>query len=285
VRRFLSLIARDALSGARANQSGSLSRMAWNRTKTAILRDSSGKRLDRAGGSNETDFILIAGHSVYNVIADSCRLVDRCPRRKTSMPFIPVPSTAMATLTYEYASGSVAQNRLFCATSDPPVFSDLEEIGDALYDVVVAQLIPIMSSWAQLDGIRVRAMNEEEGLLFEDTNAYPVPGTLVSSAPTGAQVTATTTLNTGLVGRSARGRVYLVGIPPGGFTDNRLTDVYQGQLQTAWNAIVSAMETAGHALQVVSFFDGGVARTEGRPLPVLSATARFPLATQRRRLS
>jgi len=191
----------------------------------------------------------------------------------------------MATLTHEYADGQLAINRLYCATASVPTMTDLEEIGDALYDVYVAQIIPDMSSWAQLDGIRVRAMNEEEGLFFEDTNSYPQPGGNVSSSPTGAQVTYTVTLNTGLVGRSARGRVYGVGLPPGGFTTNRLTDAEQAALQDGWNAVASAMETAGHALQVVSFQEGGVLRTEGRPLPVVSVNVRFPVATQRRRLS
>lgn len=190
----------------------------------------------------------------------------------------------MAQIFYAGTNGSDAVQRLFCAATDPITLADLEEIGDALFDVFNAQIWPNMANDWQATGIRVRAMNEAEGLLFDDTNAYPVTGGVDGPVPAAAQVSYTTTLNTGLSGRSARGRVYGVGLPPGGYNLNRLTDAEQAELQSEWELVLTAMETAGHALQVVSFETGGVPRTEGRPLPVISVNVRFPLATQRRRV-
>jgi len=163
--------------------------------------------------------------------------------------------------------------------------ADLEEIGDALYDLWDAQvMVNTQADWS-LTGIHVRAMNVQEGIQYDDENAYPVQGSLSETVQTPSQLSYTVTLNTGLVGRSARGRIFAVGVPVGFQQGNRLTDAAQAQLQPVWSLVRSGMETAGHALQVVSFQEDGVLRTAGRPLPVVSVSVRFPLATQRRRLT
>jgi hypothetical protein len=201
------------------------------------------------------------------------------------MPFIPTPGVAQATVHYLSNDGVEAINRLYCAATEVPTETDLEEIGDMLHDVWIAQIMPLTSDSWELTGIHVRAMNVAEGIQFDDTNTYPVAGGVSDSPAQGSQVSYTTTLNTGLVGRSARGRVYGVGLPTTYQNGVRLTDAAHALLQPAWELVQSAMATGGHAIQVVSFQEGGVARTEGRPLPVVSVTVRFPLATQRRRLA
>lgn len=201
------------------------------------------------------------------------------------MAFIPTDSVVQSSLFYEGSGGAFAQNRFYFGASDPPVMTDLEEIDEALYNAFVANVLPDMSGFWQLNGITHRAMNEEEGLYLISPQDYPAQGGLGDAEMEAAQVSYTVTLNTGLIGRSARGRIYGVGLGNSFANGTRLTPTAQTDLQTNWNAVKSAMELAGHAFQVVSFFEGGVARTEGRPLPVLSMSVRFPLATQRRRLS
>lgn len=201
------------------------------------------------------------------------------------MPFIPTQGTVQSTLFFQGTGGVFAQNRFYFAAADPPTSTDLEEIDDALYDATVANYMNIMSSSWSLIGITHRAVNEAEGLQLVSPQDYPVEGFVVSGDMEAAQVAYTVTLNTGLVGRSARGRIYGVGINGADANGNSLLPAAQAVYQAKWNLMLSAMETAGHAFQVVSFFEGGVARAEGRPLGVLSMSVRFPIATQRRRLS
>jgi hypothetical protein len=201
------------------------------------------------------------------------------------MAFIPVPDCAMATIFYLSSTNVEAINRFYCATAGVPTATDLEEIGDALYDVWVAQVMENVTENWSLTGIHVRAMNEEEGLQFIDENSYPIVGERSAAVNPANQVSYTVTWGTGLVGRSARGRSYGVGLPNDFHDGVRLSDTGQGLLQANWNLVRTAMETAGHALQVVSFIDGGVPRAEGRALAALTSTVRFPLATQRRRLA
>jgi len=191
----------------------------------------------------------------------------------------------MATIQYSSADGTVAINRLYCAVENPTTVEALEEICSALYDVWVAQIMPRTSTQWFLSGIRARDMAVAEGLQFISEETFPVSGTVSDGEGMGNQVSYTVTLQSGLVGRSARGRIYGVGLPISYQNGVRVTDAAHALLQPAWNLVQSAMETAGHALQIVSFFDEGVPRAAGRPLPVVSMNVRFPLATQRRRLT
>ena len=200
------------------------------------------------------------------------------------MAFIPVDGVVQSTLFFQGQGGLFAQNRLYLAAATVPTSTDLDEIDDALYDVVVAQYCEVMSHFWAFQGMTHRAMNEEEGLQLISAQAYPIEGRISDSEQEAAQVCYTVTLNTGVIGRSARGRVYGVGMPNNYADGARLETGGQSNLQSAWELVLSAMETAGHAIQVVSFQEGGVFRSEGRPLSVLSVSVRFPIATQRRRL-
>jgi len=201
------------------------------------------------------------------------------------MPFIPVPGSVQGTISYLSNDGTFAMNRVYFAAEEVPTVTDLEEIADALYDVLVAQYPDMCSDQWQVTGIHLRAMNEEEGIQMDSTGTFPIVGTVGTVTEMPNQVSYTVTLSTGLVGRSARGRLYGVGLAPSFQNGIRVTDAGRNILQLGWNQIRNAMEVSGHAMQVVSFVDGGVPRTEGRPLPVLSVNVRFPLATQRSRLT
>lgn len=201
------------------------------------------------------------------------------------MAFIPTPDTVQARLQFQEDSGVVAENIFYHATAGVPTLAELETIGGLWQDWVIEDWAPLSSINWKCIGVALRALNEEEGIAINYNAGFPVTGTNVG-APTPLQVTYTVTWSTGLVGRSARGRTYGVGVTAGEIEDNtRLKDIARAAFQINWDALRALMETNGHALQVVSFQEGGVPRVAGRPLPVLSTNVRFPLATQRRRLS
>lgn len=201
------------------------------------------------------------------------------------MAFVPVEDIAQATIFYEDVNGVLAVNRLYVGNPDPQTVESLQEIGDVIHDIWDAQVTENMTQNWQVTGITIRAMNEAEGLQVVHDGDYPIEGGFDATDMTPNQVSYTVTLNTGLVGRSARGRVYGVGLPDSYCTGTRLTDAGQGFLDASWGLVRLALQTAGHALAVVSFQEGGVPRPSGRSIPVLSTSVRFPLATQRRRLS
>lgn len=201
------------------------------------------------------------------------------------MAFIPVPNCIQARPQYQSTSGVIAENVLYFATSSVPTETDLSEVGDMLGDWIRDSWAANVSNIWSAVGINLRAMNEAEGLEMAYNTGFPhVGGDTATPAPN--NVAYTVTLSTGLVGRSARGRVYGFGLRNANvLTGNRLSDAAQTTFQASWTALRLSAQDAAHAWQVVSFQEGGVLRTAGRPLPVLSVNVRFPLATQRRRLS
>jgi hypothetical protein len=202
------------------------------------------------------------------------------------MAFIPVPNCVQARLIWQEDNGVVAQNVFWHGTTSAPTLDDLEDIGSTWGELMTeAGLVANMTNNWALASVALRSMTEEEGLSLNYNAGMPISGT-VTAAGVPDQVSYTVTWSTGLVGRSARGRTYGLGLPLGGvMNNNRLTDSAQAALNNTWGVILDSFQTEGHALNVVSFQEGGVPRTAGRKLPILSQQVRFPLATQRRRLS
>jgi hypothetical protein len=201
------------------------------------------------------------------------------------MAFIPVANCIQARLNFQEDGGVVAENVLYFATSGAPTSTDMEEVGDMLDDWTRDALMQGVTGNWKCTGAWLRAMNEPEGA----TEFYPFSPAHTGGA-TGAatplQVSYSVTFSTGLIGRSARGRAYGLGIPNEWIVSHtRLTDGGRNGINGHWAALLAQSNTLGHALQVVSFVEGGVPRTAGRKLPVMSVNVRFPIATQRRRLS
>lgn len=199
------------------------------------------------------------------------------------MAFIPVSDHCMVTMLYKSGDNTFAQNRYFVASSAAPGVEELEEITDVFntWDAELGNNL-YTANWS-LVSITARDMNTEEGSVFIDTDSLPHAGENPGGA-TPFQVSATVTWLTGLVGRSARGRTYQIGVPIEAALHNVLTSGYRASMAAAYDALRTGLEGAGHALAVVSFIEDGVPRVTGRALPVIGQQVPFPLATQRRRL-
>jgi len=201
------------------------------------------------------------------------------------MAFIPVANCVQVRTQLRNDNSVVAQNVHYVATTSVPTPEDLEIIGGLFQDWFFTSWQGMVTSDWNVDGVILRAMNEEEGIETNYTEGFPVAGT-AAGTPTPLQVSYTVTWASGLVGRSARGRSYGVGLATGSITNgNRLTDLARSEFQTRWANLPFILAEGGHALQIVSFVDAGVPRAAGRKLPVAATNVRFPVATQRRRLA
>lgn len=208
------------------------------------------------------------------------------PRKaQNAMAFIPILNCALLSAQFQDADGVLAINRHYFATASVPTLEDLTDIADGYMDFAIEGYKAVMESNWSLTGVVVRAMNVEAGLEYNQPTLLPVNGDL-GSGRLPNQVTYTVTWLTGLVGRSYRGRTYAVGVSAAAVAtgQKRLTDASQAGLQSVWEGLRSSMETAGHAMQVVSLYEDGLPRVEGVTTPIVSTRVNFPLATQRRRL-
>lgn len=108
-------------------------------------------------------------------------------------------------------------------------------------------------------------------------------GAAAEAAPN--QVAVTVTWQSGLAGRSQRGRTFLTGIPEGNahgtFIDGGLLALIDAYIAF----LVSSLEDAGHALQIVSYVHDHAPRVTAQITPVTAYRINTQLATQRRRLT
>jgi hypothetical protein len=143
------------------------------------------------------------------------------------------------------------------------------------------------SSTVSLTRIRTKALDSLNAP-FEDYT-LPTPrtgGQGGASLPTNA--TFCIKLGTGLTGRSARGRLYFVGLNANALVNtNQVGFVFAGALVTQINNLMTAI-TAANAnwhLVVTSFREAGAWRSEGKNFRVTSvAVVDYNVDSQRRRL-
>lgn len=201
------------------------------------------------------------------------------------MAFVPVPNTVQVTMVFHDADGIEAVNRYYCATESVPTETDLDDLATTFSDWWEEQLGPYTAPNWSLVAINLRAMNEEFGIEQVYTTGLPSAGSAADTALPN-QVSYTITWLTGLVGRSFRGRTYGIGLRESAVAagHKQLIPTAVSALHDRYDALRSALETAGHALQVVSYVTGGVPNDPAVTTAVIATRANFPLATQRRRL-
>lgn len=187
---------------------------------------------------------------------------------KDAMAFQPVPNTAAVEIRFRLPGNVNAENQLHFTHPDP-TFTDLVALVSTIDQYVEETWLPLMGSEVLYVETYARLLNAVED--FQNSqNAGSGPGTAAGVLlPNNASFVLA--LRSGLTGRSARGRIYLM--PP---TRNQLqdTNAVTGAVASAWAGALSGMATAAQVVDwemvIVSRVTGGVKRPTGVTLPVES---------------
>jgi len=198
------------------------------------------------------------------------------------MAFIPVPDTWEATFVYTQAGVRPAINTLYFFDGTGPFTpTRAAYLAGLLENWAIAEVLPRICVNVTLARIEVRDLTTQFGA-FHSENVDDIGENSGARAP--SNVTMSLSFRTGQVGRSFRGRNYLVGLSEDDFTNN----VFDGAEALAWRIAYGTMQTtlAGEDFThvVVSRYADGVARSEGITTPVTSYIfADLNVDTQRRR--
>lgn len=206
-------------------------------------------------------------------------------------PFIPAANTAVVEMVYTYA-GVIVENVYHVQGSTPftaLTLSGLANTFDA-WDNAVTGYKAVRNSSSSLILIRTRALDTASSPVF--TFTLPVARAGAGGAsPLPGNVTFAIKLETGLAGRSFRGRVFIVA--PSGTNlqaapnQNLVTAVYANACVTALNLLVSSITAAvaTNKLVVASYRTLGAYRAAAVLTPIINASyANLRIDTQRRRL-
>lgn len=207
-------------------------------------------------------------------------------------PFIPTANTALVEMVYTFG-GQIIENTFHVQKGSPFTALQLQGLTTAfdLWDSTGANKFqssrPIGCTLTQ---IKTRALDTPASPVFIFTLPGPRNGS-INATPMPGNVSFCVTLQTGLAGRSQRGRIYMPGLTTTtvGNTplNNTVTTAYANGCVASLNALIAQVAAlgAGYALVVTSFRSGGAWRANGQNSVILNAAyADLFVDSMRRRL-
>lgn len=200
------------------------------------------------------------------------------------MAFIPFPDGIMLEAIYA-TPGGAAENTMWYSTSSPITTTALEELAAEWYDRWDTNVAALQSASVQLAQIRVTSMESQFAPQVEYTTSLPAAGQYVAAAILPSNVTLTCTFQTGLRGRSRRGRNFWIGTPEDKVVGDQCTLAYAEAIEDAYaffNDIVATGATYQHC--VASRQENNVVRTTGLLTPVSTYRVDTTIDSMRRRL-
>lgn len=185
------------------------------------------------------------------------------------MPFQPVPNAALVTIEGRVDNQLTILDLSFGVSGGTITAASLGLLLTGVESFVEFNLAPLLSSdWSSQRLVAIDLANNFGARVV--LSAVHVGGVDEEAAPN--NVAATVSFNTGLRGRSFRGRNYVPGIPNSVITLNTLDPEFIAALIAAYQSLVGAGTfVLGWQFGVVSREIGGVVRAEGIITPVLTA--------------
>lgn len=141
--------------------------------------------------------------------------------------------------------------------------ADIDSLASAMDSLVDLEWIPLWSNNCTYQGVVIRGLESVVDLEATDgTNAGPGA---VSSVPMPNSVALAVKKLSGFTGRSARGRIYVYGMPSNvkATDENFITTVAGNAFRDATDDVRVAIDTEGWVPVIVSRFTEGAQRTEG----------------------
>lgn len=190
------------------------------------------------------------------------------------MAFQAVPDTVEIAINYTWEAVPV-QNTLHALFAGNYTLADLQALADAVEAEVVSGWLPLQINSLLLTGIEVRGLDQENDLLVENVVAN-TPGTInIEGVPN--SVSLSIKKGSGLTGRSARGRLYWLGMninanepaDPNFWTSAQVNSVVAAveAMRTEINAV------SGWTAVIVSRFNNNAQREVGVTFEWLTTSA------------
>lgn len=203
------------------------------------------------------------------------------------MAFQPVPGGIEAVLEFQMPDTTRVVNVLHVRYTGTGSIgnSELELVADPLNDWVIGNWKGIASNQAGCVGFTLRSLETQVAPTITFTYGAPQMGTVASGAMPN-NVTIAIKLLTGLTGRTARGRLYHVGLAENQVLGNFLTGTLVSTIQPAYDALRTRIAAVSDlSLAVLSRVENKVVRPAGVMYEVIQvALGDTRIDTQRRRL-
>lgn len=176
------------------------------------------------------------------------------------MAFVPVPNVAMVEM-FATKDGQRIENRFHVNIGHEPSASDLSAVNDVVGTWQNTDYKDILPTDVVLSGLDATSLHVQNGPVASQT--YALPGGIESpSLPN--EVTYCVTLRTAVRGRSARGRMYMLGVAENQrLGQNNVTTAYAADAQLAVLNLISVLAAHGTPMVIVSYVSNKAPRPDG----------------------
>lgn len=178
------------------------------------------------------------------------------------MAFQRVPETAEISV-IQSLQGVTIQNTFHARKTGGYSESDLANLANVIDINWATYVLPYQSTTLVYNKTEVRGLDDENDLIKEDADNTGFGG--IASAPLPNNVAFTIKRLSGFTGRSARGRLYIGGIPQAANAadENFITSTYANNYAGGVDSCRSAIVGASWVPVIVSRYSNGVLRTTG----------------------
>ena len=199
------------------------------------------------------------------------------------MQYVPIPNTVKVELVYSWDS-QVCEN-VFHVKVPGEINTDLlDSIQGTFYSWYSVSLAAMQSNTVSFVKFILSDASTQYGISKEYGPGVVNAGLVSNNPSLPNNVSVAMKWNTGLRGRSFRGRTFHVGLTESMVVGNNVTTDTRTYLLSTYAGLLSVLDAQGWQLVVASKFQGNAPRTTGLATEILTVTTDGVVDSQRRRL-
>lgn len=187
-----------------------------------------------------------------------------------------------AKLCAQFSWNGVACTTCVHFVHDDPGPAEFQELADEFAASYAIQMMPHASDELILGDVVVYDLSEENAPKYISSDENPTPGTDGTDAVPN-NTAAVLSHRTDTIGRSGRGRSYIMGVSEVQESGGTLGSAVRDLLLTDWADLITQTDGIGWTFSVAQRFEDGQQLTTGVMRPVTSEIMTLQLGTQRRR--
>jgi len=198
------------------------------------------------------------------------------------MAFVPAPNIVSVEI-LGLKDGQVIENRVMVNVHTVPTPAILSNVESIVQTWIANFYNPLLPNTVQITGMKLTDQSAIDGIFLQTALTF-VGG--VASAALPNEVSYCLSLRSSSRGRSARGRLYVLGVAENQrLGQNRVTTAYRDALAVAGDSLVGSLAGSGYHWSIVSYQSLGVPRPGGPVYYLVTNTTTTDdvLDSQRRR--
>lgn len=200
------------------------------------------------------------------------------------MAFVPAPNILMVEVRALKQLQRV-ENRFYVNCLHEPTITDIEAVNAVMVPLLGTAWAPDLPSDVSIQSIFYRSMQSQNAIQLEVSLAPGINGTALGD-PGPNQNTFCVSLRSTSAGRSARGRLYWLGLSEDQYQINTLTNAARTAIVENVEALRAGLAAIQRPLTIVSFISNGAPRPGGPVYFVVSSVLSVDavIDSQRRRM-